>query len=139
MSTASAAKQARRKKRQAARDQRRIPDSVLTELETSEAVNLAAALELLDERITERGWTFDAELSGDKMAVWFYEPSGAEVEGEGIEGVTTVGIPASDNGEFVYLMLVGLAGGFRFTPDELFDHLDVIESYRVGHPRPVFD
>jgi hypothetical protein len=58
VSRASAAKKARRNKRQAARDQRWIPDSVLTELETSEAVNLAAALELLNERITERGWTF---------------------------------------------------------------------------------
>ena len=45
-----------------------IPDSIVADLAE------------FDERITQRGWEFDEEQSNDDYAVWFYEPSGAQVE-----------------------------------------------------------
>ena len=73
------AKKARRNKRRAARDARWLPATVLDGL--SDDIELAAALEQFDERITERGWAFDEELSDDESALWYYPPSAAEVAG----------------------------------------------------------
>jgi len=130
------AKQARRKKRRVARDANWVPEGVLDGL--SDDIELAAGLERFDERITERGWMFDDELSDDESAVWFYPPSGAEVGDEKVQPVTTAFISAADGGEFVHLVLVGTAEDYQFRPDEVFDHVEVIESYRLGEPRPAF-
>jgi hypothetical protein len=127
------AKQARRKKRRAAGGARWIPEGVLDEL--SDDIELAADLERFDERITERGWMFDDELSDDESAIWFYPPSGAEVGDEKLQPVTTVFISVADGGEFVHLVLVGTAEDYQFTSGEVFDHIEVIESYRLGAPR----
>ena len=78
MSRQSDAKKARRNKRRATRDARWIPEPLLEELVTAEAP-IAAELELFDERITERGWTFDEEQSEEDFAAWFYVPSAAYV------------------------------------------------------------
>jgi len=131
------AKQARRKKRRAARDARWIPEGVLDGL--SDDIELAADLERFDERITERGWMFDDELADDESAVWYYPPSGAEVGDKKRQPVTTVFISAADGGELVHLVLVGTAEDYQFRPDEVFDHVEVIESYRLGEPRPAFN
>jgi hypothetical protein len=135
LSRRTGAKQARRKKRRAVRDANWVPESVLNEV--SGGIELTAELERIDERITERGWTFDDELSDDESAIWFYPPSGAEVGDEMLQPVTTIFMSATDDGDVVHVVLVGTAEDFQFTPDEVLEHLDAIEAYRVGDPRPV--
>jgi hypothetical protein len=139
MSKASEAKKGRRKKRQATRDERWVPDSTLDELEATDAVNVAAELEVFDARITERGWTFDDELSDDDFAVWFYTPSGAAVGNEGLERVTSICLLAAENAEVVHLVLVGTAEEHLLDPEEFFERIESIEAYRVGNPVPVFE
>jgi hypothetical protein len=107
MSRKSQAKQARRKKRRATQSARWIPDSVLDGL--SDDIEIAAVLERLDERITERGWVFDEELSDDESALWYFIPSTAEVPDDGeVVPVTTVAM-TSDDAEVVHVVFVGTA------------------------------
>ncbi len=75
MSRQSDAKKARRNKRRATRESRWLPEGVLDDLVATQAA-IATDLEAFDQRITERGWTFDEEESDEDVAFWFYEPSG---------------------------------------------------------------
>jgi hypothetical protein len=134
VSQRSAAKQARRKKRRAVQDARWIPESVLDGL--SDDIELAATLEQFDERITERGWTFDEEASDDESALWFFSPSQAEVADGDVVPVTTILMTAD---QVVHVVFVGTADDYQFDIDELFDHLDAIEAYRLGGALPTFD
>lgn len=136
MSRKSQAKQARRKKRQAAQNLRWIPDTVLEGL--SDDIELAAVLERLDERITERGWVFDEELSDDESALWYFIPSTAEVPEDGdVVPVTTIAM-TSDDVDVVHVVFVGTADDYQFGLEELFENLDAIEGYRLGSPIPQF-
>lgn len=136
MSRGSDAKKARRRKRQADRSVHRVSAESVDELaDIPDAV--VADLAEFDERITARGWTFDEEQSGDDFAVWFYEPSGAEVE-DGLE-VTSLWLDAAEDGEIVRVVFVGSVERYEFTHEELRDGaLDVIEGYRAGQPLPKF-
>ena len=137
MSRKSQAKQARRKKRQAAQNSRWIPDTVLDEF--SDDIELAAVLERLDERITERGWVFDEELSDEESALWYFIPSTAEVpEDAEVVPVTTIAM-TSEEADIAHVVFVGTADDYQFGLDELFENLDVIEDYRMGNPIPQFD
>lgn len=98
---------------------------------------IATDLEAFDQRITERGWTFDEDESDDDFVFWFFEPSGTEVDDD-VAPATTIWMSADEDAEVVHLMLAGAADDSEFTPDELFKHLDVIEAYRVGDPLPQF-
>jgi hypothetical protein len=133
VSQRSQAKQARRKKRRAVRDARWVPDSVLDGL--SEDIELAAVLEQFDERITERGWVFQDELSDDESALWSFPPSLAKVDDEDVVPATTI-LMTED--QLAHVVFVGTADDYQFDLDELFDHLDVIEAYRVGDLVPTF-
>jgi hypothetical protein len=136
VSRKSQAKQARRKKRQAAQNSRWIPDTVLEGL--SDDIELAAVLERLDERITERGWVFDEELSDDESALWYFIPSTAEVPDDGdVVPVTTIAM-TSDDVDVVHVVFVGTADDYQFGLEELFENLDAIEDYRMGSPIPQF-
>jgi hypothetical protein len=136
VSRKSQAKQARRKKRQAAQNARWIPDNVLDEL--SGDIELAAVLEQLDKRITERGWVFDEELSDEESALWYFIPSTAEVPDDGeVVPVTTV-VMAPDDAEIVHVVFVGTADDYQFGIDEFFDNVETIEAYRLGQPIPAF-
>ena len=136
MSRKSQAKQARRKKRQAAQNSRWIPDTVLDSM--SHDIELAAVLERLDERITERGWVFDEELSDEESALWYFIPSTAEVADDGeVVPVTTI-VMTPDDTDVVHVVFVGTSDDYQFGFDELFEHLDVIEGYRIGNPLPQF-
>jgi hypothetical protein len=138
-------KKARRDKRRATRDARWIPEPQLEELVTAEAA-IAAELELFDERISERGWTFDDELSEEGFAAWFYVPSAAYVAEPHHETVTRIVASDGDTSDFpdgsrpfpeaVSVFLVGDNEIVSFPPEELFEHLDVIEAYRCGDPPP---
>jgi hypothetical protein len=136
VSRKSQAKQARRKKRQSVQNSRWLPDTVLDGL--SSDIELAAVLERLDERITERGWVFDDELSDDESALWYFIPSTAEVPDDGeVVPVTTIAM-TSDDAETVHVVFVGTADDYQFGLEELFENLDVIEGYRTGDPIPEF-
>ena len=136
MSRKSQAKQARRKKRRTVQNSRWLPETVLDGL--SGDIELAAVLERLDERITERGWAFDEELSDDESALWYFIPSTAEVPDDGeVVPVTTIAM-TSDDAEIVHVVFVGTADDYQFGLEELFENLDVIEGYRIGNPIPQF-
>ena len=144
MSRKSDAKKARRKKRQASRDARWLPDDVASTLDDVD-VELAQAVETFDQWLTSRGWTFDAEFSTDTMISWFFEPSAATVADEIHEPVTRIWITASgeadDFPEGVKAVLVGTGEDqgalYAVAPEVLLAHIDSIESYRPGDPVPV--
>jgi hypothetical protein len=133
-----AAKEARRRtRRQAARGARWLADNVLEDLVATQAA-IATDLEAFDQRITERGWTFDEDESDEDFVFWFYQPSGADVDDAGLAPVTTIWMSADEDAQVVHLMLAGGTDDYEFTPDVLFDHLDLIEAYRIGDPPPGF-
>jgi hypothetical protein len=132
-----AAKEARRRKRQVARDANWLPDNVLDDLVATQAA-IATDLEAFDQRITERGWTFDENESDEEFAFWFYEPSSTDADEDDVAPVTTIWMSADEDAEVIHLMLAGTAGDYELTPDELVEHLDVIEAYRFGDSPPEF-
>jgi hypothetical protein len=123
------AKKARRNKRRAARDANWIPDEVLDEI--VDEVELVEGVESFDARIVEHGWVFDDDQSDEEFVIWFYPPSGTEV-GEGLEPVTTIWMHVVENAELVHVVRVGTAHDTVMTPDEFFERIDEIESYRSG-------
>jgi hypothetical protein len=139
------AKKARCNKRRAARDANWIPEPLLNELVDSQGEQ-AAELELFDERITERGWTFDDEFSEEGFASWFYAPSGAEVPEPHMETVARICASDKDSSslpdgsapfpEAVSVFLVGDNEILTFAPDDLLENLDAVEAYRFGDPPP---
>jgi hypothetical protein len=138
VSRQSEGKKARRRKRQAARESGWLPDNVLDELVSTQAT-IATDLEAFDQRIAERGWTFDEDESDEDFVIWYYEPSGAEVAGDEVAPVTTIWMSADEDAEVVHLMFVGTTDDSEFTPDEFFEHVDAIEAYRLGDPPPASD
>jgi hypothetical protein len=136
VSRGSDAKKARRRKRQADQGVNRVSAESVDELaDIPDAV--VADLAEFDERITTRGWTFDEDESSDDYAVWFYEPSGAQVS-DGLP-VTSLWLDAAEDGEIVRVVFVGSIERYEFTHEELLDGaLDVIEGYRHGAPLPTF-
>ncbi len=137
MSRRSDAKKARRKKRRAAQDARWIPDTVIDSL--SDDIELAATLEAFDERITERGWIFDDELSDEESALWFYPPSHADVtDPDEVVSVTTIVLTANEDGDVAHVVFVGTDADYQFDLEELFEHIDAVEAYRLGDPAPTF-
>jgi hypothetical protein len=132
------AKKARRNKRRAVREVNWLPDNVLDDLVTTQAA-IATDLEVFDQRITVRGWTFDEDDSDEDFVFWLYEPSGTDVDSDEVAPVSTIWMSADEDAEIVHLMLAGTPEDNEFTSEELFEHLDVIEAYRVGDPPPAFD
>jgi hypothetical protein len=131
-------KKARRRKRQAARGSRWLPDEVLNELVSTQAT-IATDLEAFDQRITERGWTFDEDESDEDFVFWYYEPSAAEVLGDEVAPVTTVWMSADEDAEIVHLMFVGTSVDSELMPEEFFEHIEAIEAYRSGDSPPEWD
>jgi hypothetical protein len=135
MSRASDGKKARRNKRQATQNSRWVPQEVVEQLSAVQDAVVADLAEF-DERITERGWTFDEETSNDDIAAWFYEASGAEVD-DGL-AVTSLWLDAAEDGAIVRVVFVGRTDSYEFGHDEFVGHLDAIEAYRAGDPVPEF-
>jgi hypothetical protein len=131
-----AAKEARRNKRRAARGSRWIPEPVLDDV--IDNLELADVLEAFDELVTQRGWMFSEEFSDEESALWFWSPSMVETTGDEVAPITTIVIAAHDDVEIAHVLFVGTNDGYPFATDELFDHLDVIEGYRLGDPLPEF-
>ncbi len=151
MSRRSEAKKARRKKRRAVRDARWVP----TTRPLADFDDVGAAAEAFDARIMARGWTFDVDSAGDGLAVWFYEPSGADLDaqaagediGEDLAGITRIWFTFTEEGDLgeedfpnmVHAVLVGTDDDYQFTPDEIFEYLELLEAYRLGDATPEFD
>lgn len=163
MSRNSNAKKARRKKRQAVRNSRWPSDGQLQQEQHDPA--LIEAVSTFEDWITERGWTFDLDLSAKGLASWYYEPSAAEVDGSEVDGaevdgaeehdeahevVTRVWFTVGENREQdfpnrVNAVLVGSGGSdgdvtgavYAVTPDQLIDQIEAIENYRPGDSVPV--
>jgi len=129
-------KKARRRKRLAARNERWLPTEVVEALQEQTAA--AAVLEAFDERITERGWVFDDELSDEESALWYFPGSYAEVPDEDLVNATTIVLTAEDTTDIAHVVFVGTADDYQFAFEELFDALDTIEAYRLGDPAPSF-
>lgn len=138
MSRQSEAKKARRNKRRATRDATWVPDTVMEDLVATQAA-IATDLEAFDARITERGWTFDEDESDEDFVFWLYEPSGTEADEDDLAPVTTIWMSAAEDAEIVHLMLAGTAESPEFTPEQFFGHIEAIEKYRAGDPRPEFN
>ncbi|HYR12997.1 MAG TPA: hypothetical protein VEQ67_02100 [Mycobacterium sp.] len=137
MSRQTEAKKARRQKRRAVRDARWIPEPVLDDVVDN--LELADVLERFDELVAQRGWVFSEEFSDEESALWFWPPSLVEATGDEVTPVTTIVMFADDDAEIAHVMFVGTKDGYEFTIDELLDHLDLIEVYRVDDPLPEFD
>ncbi|WP_328350569.1 hypothetical protein OG976_16190 [Mycobacterium sp. NBC_00419] len=148
MSRHSDAKKARRKKRQAARDSRWIPEPVMDELLgdrfDDEGNELEQAAATFDEWLLSRGWTFDTEFSSQTVLSWYFAPSAAEFSDEQFEPVTRIWITFSGNGddfpERATAVLVGTGGeqGKLYTvePEKLLHNIEPIEAYRPGDAVP---
>ncbi|WP_111510369.1 hypothetical protein [Mycobacterium kyogaense] len=133
MSRRSEQKKARRKKRQAGREEGWIPARMLEQLE------IASDLEAFDEQLTERGWEFSEDVDDETGAAWYWVPSEADVPDEDdVVNVTVALLTPEDDGEIVHVVFVGTADDYQFGVEEFFANLDAIEAYRLGDPIPDF-
>ena len=149
MSRKSDAKKSRRKKRQAGRDARWIPDQVMDSLfgdETEDGTDeLEQAVETFNEWVTSRGWTFDTDFTGAGLASWYFGPSATEFDDERLEPVTRIWFKlVGDDDDFpntVSAVLVGTGeetgGIYAVEPEVLLEHIEAIETYRAGEAVPV--
>ncbi|MCB0950288.1 MAG: hypothetical protein KDB44_13635 [Mycobacterium sp.] len=138
MSQRSAAKRARRRKRQAVRDQTWIPAPVREHL--AEELEIAGQLEDFDERLTARGWAYSEDADDEVGVAWFWPPSVAEVADDTEQVTATVVLlTPDDGGEIAHVVFVGTSEDYQFDLEELFEHIDILEAYRLGRPLPVFD
>lgn len=130
MSKQTAAKKARRKKRQTTRNANWLPDEVHAEVE---AVGRIAG------EILPRGWVFDSEYSNDEYLIWYYPPSGFEsTEDDPRELVTRIWVADPDQPQLILVGTEEDGAIYSFTLEQLMANLDVIEAYRVGDPTPQF-
>lgn len=140
MSRRSDAKKARRRKRHAVRDRGWLTDDVQQRI-----AEVVADLEDFDARLTERGWQFNEDPDDpddpdvNVGAVWFWPPSFAEGDDPDLVSATVVALVEAEGGGIAHVVFVGTADDYQFGLDELFDHIDAIEAYRIGAPPPIFD
>ena len=133
MSRRSEQKKARRKKRQAGREEGWIPARMLEQLE------IASDLEAFDEQLTERGWEFADDVDDETGAAWYWVPSEADVPDEDdVVNVTVALLTPEDDGEIVHVVFVGTADDYQFGVEEFFANIDAVEAYRLGDPIPEF-
>lgn len=130
MSRASEQKKARRKKRQSARNDAWLPAGVVDELEK------ASELDDFDFRLTERGWVFSEDDEDETGVAWYWPPS--EADDTENAAATVVLLTPEDDGQVAHVVFVGTDDDYQFGLEELFDHLDAIEAYRIGDPIPAF-
>lgn len=143
MSRKSQAKQARRKKRQTAREASWIPEPLFDAVrDAAESDPVAEALADIDDRMAERGWVLD-DSNSDRLLSWVYPPSAGEFDDEDREPVSRIWITIEENDDAVVLefgaTLVGdgsEAETYVLDPDSLDDDVAALEAYRPGLPRP---
>ncbi|MGD9618783.1 MAG: hypothetical protein AB7G47_01225 [Mycolicibacterium sp.] len=138
MSKRSDAKKARRRKRQAVRGATWIPDPVHEPDAEQRVAEIIAELENFDAKLTERGWVSNAEVDAEAGVIWFWPPSYAEVDDAELATATVVALIEAEGGEIAHVVFVGSDDDYQFNLEELFDHINVVEAYRIGDPPPVF-
>ena len=150
MSRDSAAKKARRRKRQAARDYVWLPAPVFAEVLSAEEEfdEIGGAVSAIDEWIVGRGWVLDTDNAGDQLVSWVYPPSATEFDDDEREPVTRVWIVVTEDDDQLELAFgaalvgAGVAEGdglYLLDPQTLPDDIGALESYRPGLPLPVID
>lgn len=133
MSRASEKKKARRKKRQSARNEAWLPADVVDQLE------LVAALEEFDAKLTDRGWLYGDETDDGAGVYWIWPDSSADVDHDaGTADATVIMLSPEDDGQIAHVVFVGSDADYQFNLDELFVHIEAIEGYRIGDPIPAF-
>ncbi|MCZ0727605.1 hypothetical protein [Mycolicibacterium iranicum] len=131
MSRASEKKKARRKKRQNARDRLWIPSDALEKIEA------AAELEEFDAKLTDRGWVFPED--DEAGVLWIWPDSAADVDHDaGTADATVIMLSPEDDGQIAHVVFVGDDADYQFNLEELFEHIEAIEAYRIGDPIPAF-
>jgi hypothetical protein len=128
------AKKARRRKRVAERERRRL---------VGEIVRGLLSFEGIDEVLTERGWEFDVDNSTDELATWFWAESALDTDDEDLEPVTRIWLTIGEDEEIDdadlewHVLFVGgdaEATDYVFSGESLLEHLAAIEEYRHGDP-----
>lgn len=120
------------------RDQTWIPAPVREHL--AEELEIAGQLEDFDERLTARGWAYSEDADDEVGVAWFWPPSVAEVADDTEQVTATVVLlTPDDGGEIAHVVFVGTSEDYQFDLEELFEHIDILEAYRLGRPLPVFD
>ncbi len=99
---------------------------------------IMADLEDFDAKLTERGWVSNAEVDEEAGVIWFWPPSYAEVVDSEPAPATVVALVEAEGGEIAHVVFVGSDDDYQFNLEELFDHIETIEAYRLGEPPPVF-
>jgi len=128
VSKQSDAKKARRKKRQSTRNDGWLPDDMHAEVQ---------AIARIADEIVPRGWQYDDEYSTDDFITWYYAPSGIDLDEDDVrEPVTRIWVSDPLRPQ---LVLVGTSEDgviYSLDADQLLEHLDIIEGYRVGDELP---
>jgi hypothetical protein len=66
--------------------------------------------------------------------------SAADVDHEaGRADATVILLTPDDGGEIAHVVFVGSDDDYQFNLDELFDHIEAVEAYRMGDPAPTFN
>jgi hypothetical protein len=128
MSKQSAAKKARRQKRQSTRNDSWLPEDVHCEVQ---------GIARIADEIVPRGWVYDDEYSTDDFITWYFPASGIEVDDDDVrEPVTRIWVTDPQRPQVV---LVGTAEDgtiYHLNADQLLAGLDTIEGFRVGDAAP---
>ncbi len=100
---------------------------------------IAGELEEFDRRLTARGWAVSEDADDEEGVAWYWPPAVAEVEDDTEQvPATVVLLTPDDGGEIVHVVFVGTSLDYQFGFEELFDNIDIVESYRMGEPLPQF-
>lgn len=130
MSKASAAKKARRKRRQSARNDRWLPEDVQRDV---------LGVRRIATEIIPRGWEFDSEYSSEDFLTWYYPPSAIDVDDDDEDTEPVTRIWVTDPTE-LHVILAGASSAdpanYAFPVEEILAKLDAVESYRAGGELP---
>ncbi len=99
---------------------------------------IVAELEDFDAELTQRGWAFSADADDDVGVIWFWPPSYSEVDDSDLATATAIALIEAEGGDIAHVVFVGTEEDYRFGLEELFDHIEIIEGYRIGEPLPRF-
>ena len=102
-----------------------------------EKIEAAAELEEFDAKLTDRGWVFPED--DEAGVLWIWPDSAADVDHDaGTADATVIMLSPEDDGQIAHVVFVGDDADYQFNLEELFEHIEAIEAYRIGDPIPAF-
>lgn len=105
----------------------------------AEQLEIASELEDFDARMTARGWAISEDAEDESGVAWYWPPSVSEVEDDSEQvPATVVLLTPEDGGEIAHVVFAGTSADYQFGLEELFEHIDAVEAYRMGEPLPQF-